>query len=255
MNKLIITSLFTIFSLGIWAQTPLTEAVDFTSKDVHGQTHSLFDILDNQNKYVLIDFFSVTCGPCQTLAPKLDSVYIHFGSNQLELYVLAIDQFFNNDMVRGFEEEYNTHYPAISGVEGGGSLIYESYQIPYYPSLILIAPDHTIVEQAIPIPNTAQELIDLLEESYGLQSVSVSELSNEKAFHVYPNPAQNYFQLQVPQSKQLKSLSVYSITGAEVLRLNSFSDSQNPTSILKIFKKACIWYLWNMMMAAAFPIV
>ena len=41
------------------AQTPLTIAVDFTVTDVEGNTFSLFDILDNDNQYVLIDFFFV----------------------------------------------------------------------------------------------------------------------------------------------------------------------------------------------------
>jgi len=42
------------------AQTPLTEAVDFAVKDIHGVQHHLFDILDNDEKYVLMDFFSPT---------------------------------------------------------------------------------------------------------------------------------------------------------------------------------------------------
>lgn len=41
------------------AQTPLTEAVDFTVKDINGELHHLYDILDNQGQYVFIDFFSV----------------------------------------------------------------------------------------------------------------------------------------------------------------------------------------------------
>ena len=40
------------------SQTPLTQAIDFSSKDVDGVTHHLFDLLDNQNQYVLIDFFN-----------------------------------------------------------------------------------------------------------------------------------------------------------------------------------------------------
>lgn len=227
MKKLFSLSLFSLFNLLIFAQTPLDEAVDFNSKDVHGVPHHLFDILDNQDKYVLIDFFSVTCGPCQTMAPKLDSVYAYFGSNEMDLYILAIDQFFNNEMVLGFEEEYGTNYPAISGIEGGGSGIYEDFQIPYYPSLILIAPDHSIVEQAIPVPNTAQELIDLLETTYGLQAVSVDEIGNETAFRLYPNPATNYFVLETPTDHSVENLIIYSITGKEVLRLNSFGSPRH----------------------------
>jgi len=227
MKKLLSINLLLFFSCVAFAQTPLEEAVDFSAKDIHGINHHLFDILDNQQQYVFIDFFSVTCGPCQTLAPKVDSVYSYFGNNELDLYVLAIDQTFDNEMVAGFEEEYNTHYPAISGTDGGGSAIYDDYEIPYYPSLILIAPDHSIVEQAIPVPNTAQELIDLLENTYGLQAVSISEVENDKSFKLYPNPASNYFALQAPKNMEVESLSVYSITGKELLRKQSFSDHQN----------------------------
>jgi len=227
MKKLLSTSLLLLFSWVAFAQTPLEEAVDFSAKDVHGTTHHLYDILDNQQQYVLIDFFSVTCGPCQELAPIIDSVYTYFGSNQLDLNVMAVDQFFNNEMVEGFEEEYNTHYPAISGIEGGGSDIYEAYQIPYYPSLILIAPDHSIVEQAIPVPNTTQELVDLLENTYGLQAVSVKNVDNDNSYNLYPNPATHYFVLQAPRDREVENLSIYSITGKKLLQMDSFNDSKN----------------------------
>ena len=55
---LLITAFFTLSIAK--AQTPLTEAVDFSAKDINGVTHHLFDLLDNQNKYVLIDFFNPT---------------------------------------------------------------------------------------------------------------------------------------------------------------------------------------------------
>ncbi|NPD46403.1 MULTISPECIES: hypothetical protein [unclassified Lentimicrobium] len=42
-----------------FAQTPLTEAVDFTATDTEGHTWNLFDLLD-EGKYVVIDFFFTT---------------------------------------------------------------------------------------------------------------------------------------------------------------------------------------------------
>lgn len=205
-----------LMSLWVQAQTPLTEAVDFTAKDVHGNNHHLFDILDNQNKYVLIDFFSVTCGPCQTMAPKMDTVYHLFGENQLELYMMAIDQTFDNAMVLAFEEEYNTHYPAISGTDGGGGNVYIDYQIPYYPSLILIASDHSIIEQEIPIPNAAQEIVDLL-VSYGINTIGIKENEEELNFKFLPNPVQETLNIEIPASQKIKKVSIFQITGQQVL--------------------------------------
>lgn len=56
MKKLFL--LFTIAMLaGVFlkAQTPLTEAVDFTATDVYGVDHTLFDYLDD-DKIVVIMF-------------------------------------------------------------------------------------------------------------------------------------------------------------------------------------------------------
>ena len=57
MKKLIfiLFSAFTIASVS--AQTTLDTAVNFTAKDVYGNTIELFDILD-EGQMVVIDFFS-----------------------------------------------------------------------------------------------------------------------------------------------------------------------------------------------------
>ncbi len=205
-----------IFNIGLTAQTPLTEAIDFTAKDVHGNMQHLYTILDDYEQYVLIDFFSVTCGPCQTIAPMMDSVYRYFGQNEHGLYVLAIDKTFNNDMVIEFEEEYGTHYPTISGLDGGGSFVYETFKIPYYPSIILIAPDHSIVEQAIPVPQSAMEIISLLETKYGLVSSNTSEMDHQEEFAVYPNPSTDYINIKTSNNSNIKNVKIYSITGHEI---------------------------------------
>ena len=55
-----ITLIFLLFvSINTFAQTSLTEAVDFTVTDVDGNEHNLFSYLDD-GKYVLIDFFYTT---------------------------------------------------------------------------------------------------------------------------------------------------------------------------------------------------
>ena len=44
---------------GIYSQTTLTTAVDFTVTDTDGNTHNLFTYL-NDGKYVCLDFFFTT---------------------------------------------------------------------------------------------------------------------------------------------------------------------------------------------------
>lgn len=56
-------------------------------------------------------------------------------------------------------------FSALSGIEGGGNGIVSTYGIYAFPTYILIAPDHSIVEQDIfPVPNT-QTFIDAFESN------------------------------------------------------------------------------------------
>jgi len=75
----------------------------------------------------------------------------------------------NNAECVAFDETYGLTYPTVSGTEGGGNAVNSTYGIPAYPTVILIAPDHSIVIQDLwPIPN-AQTIINAL-ENYPIQA-------------------------------------------------------------------------------------
>lgn len=152
-------SLFLLLIVGFFvfnsskAQCPLTVAVDFTAETIYGDTIHLFDILDN-GQYVVIDFFFTTCGPCQQTAPIVNQSYNDFGCNYGDVFFMSISTGDNNAACILFDETYGVEYPTISGVEGGGTQINNTYQIGAYPTVILIAPNYDIIEQDIwPIPN------------------------------------------------------------------------------------------------------
>lgn len=64
MKRLFIIIAILFATTGLHAQsTNLTEAVDFTATDCHGNEIHLFDILD-RGQAVFIDFFFLTCGQC-----------------------------------------------------------------------------------------------------------------------------------------------------------------------------------------------
>ena len=56
MKKLFTLFVALVLSIGVKAQCPLTQAVDFSTIDHHGNEINLFEILDG-GQYVLIDFF------------------------------------------------------------------------------------------------------------------------------------------------------------------------------------------------------
>lgn len=135
------------------AQTPLTVAVDFTVTTVEGEELNLFDILDG-GQHVIIDFFFTTCGPCQLAAPHINAAYINFGCNSGDVFFIAMDQGDTDAQCIAFDEQFGVEYPTVSGNEGGGNAVCTAYGITAYPTVILIAPNHNIIEQDIwPIAN------------------------------------------------------------------------------------------------------
>ena len=168
LSILLISVVFALSPKQLHAQCPLTEAVDFTVTDLEGNTINLFEILDG-GQYVVIDFFFTSCGPCQSAAPFINEAYEHFGCGDHDVKFIAMDTGDDNAACEWFDETFGVTYPTVSGIEGGGTAVCSAYGIPAYPTVILIAPDHSILEQDIwPIPNAGAVISPL--ESYGLQA-------------------------------------------------------------------------------------
>ncbi len=154
MKKIILVFVFLI-SMGVKAQTSLTTAVDFTATDIDGNTFHLFDKLDS-GKYVMLDFMFTNCGPCQVTAPKLHGAFLNYGANasNAQVYFVSINRDDNNSVMHTWESTYfnpTGPYPlGISGTQGsataGPQTFHNTYGINAFPTMILIAPNHQIVE-------------------------------------------------------------------------------------------------------------
>lgn len=169
MKKLFTLMLALAFGFGLKAQTTLTQAVDFTATDIHGNEIHLFDILDS-GQAVLIDFFYTTCGPCQNATPKVVQSYTSMGCNMYDVYYVEIDYGGYGDTQAtclNWVNNYGIEYPTIAGPDGGNTII-NQYGIGAFPTVILIMPNRQIVIQDLwPISN-AQTIITQL-EAQGLQ--------------------------------------------------------------------------------------
>jgi len=157
MKKLLL-ALLVLVGLQSQAQTNLTTALDFTVTDIHGDTHNLFNYLDN-GKHVIVDFFFTTCGPCIASVPTLNQAYTDYGCNTGEIIFLSIDNGDSDSEVMQYETDYSGLLPSASGNDGGGNAVISAYGIGAYPTVILIAPDRTILEQDIfPVSNITTAL-------------------------------------------------------------------------------------------------
>lgn len=223
MKKKFIFLLGLLWGINAFSQCPLTTAVDFTATDINGVQHNLFSYLNN-NKYVVIDFFYTTCVPCQQTAPKVQGAYEHFGCNSSNVIFLSIDKGDNNQQVQAFGQTYGIHCPKISGVEGGGTAINNTYGITAFPTVIMIAPNKNIIEQDIwPIADAAY-LIGVISDHGGIPMACSSNINenqsvdNINSIYLYPNPNLGHFTLKLNVSeKSIIKLSINDLSGKKVL--------------------------------------
>lgn len=147
MRNLIIL-LFLLFPGISWSQVATDTALDFTVKDIYGNQHHLYGYLD-AGSYVVIDFYTTNCGPCQTYASEVSASYDFFGCNGGNVVFLGINWGSDNQAVHDFDSIWGANYPSVSGLQGGGNNVVDAYQVQSYPSVILIAPDRTILNDHI----------------------------------------------------------------------------------------------------------
>lgn len=152
MRNLIIL-LFLLFADVTQSQVTVDTALDFTVKDLTGTQHHLYGYLDAGN-YVVIDFFTANCGPCQTYASEVSASYDYFGCNGGNVVFLGMNWGSDNQAVHEFDSIWGANYPSVSGLQGGGNNVVDAYQVQSYPSVILIAPDRTILNDHIWPPET-----------------------------------------------------------------------------------------------------
>ena len=186
MKQISILLFSIVFALLLNGQTPLTEAVNFHVKTIEGETIWLFPLLDD-DKIVVIDFFSTTCGPCQDYAPDYQEAYEEFGENQSNVFFMGINWGNDNNGVHEFDSIFGLTYPSVSGTQGGGDDVFEDYEVLSYPTVIVITPDHQIVEQYI-WPPTSENIISAVIAAGGMYVGVDDQLQTVEEVVVYPNP-------------------------------------------------------------------
>lgn len=176
-------------------QTTLDSAVNFSAKDIHGNTHVLYDILDNGNM-VVIDFFSTSCGPCATYAPMIQESFQHFGMNNGNVFFLGISWGDDNLGVHLFDSIHGITYPSVSGTQGSGNQINIAYNVLSYPSVVLIMPDRSIQEKQI-WPPTTSRIDSILIANGGITTRLISQSGSAQWHKLWPNPARDQVKISL----------------------------------------------------------
>jgi len=106
----------------------------------------------------------------------ISEAYELFGCNTANIFIISVNWGDSDAECIAFDQTYGIEFPCISGIEGGGTAINSTYGINAYPTYILIAPNHDIVEQDMwPIYNT-QTFVNYF-QSNGLQQAECMEAS------------------------------------------------------------------------------
>lgn len=187
MKKLYILLAFLLFGVGLRAQqTNLTEAVDFTVTDCHGQTYNLFEILD-RGQAVFIDFFFYSCGQCQVISPYITGSYTQMGCNLHDVFYIEISYIDSDAVCQQWANEYGVEFPTV-GRDGGGNEVFDLYGIQACPTLVLIMPDRSIPIQGLLdlYPFSAQDVVNAMQRN-GLQphDCTGTLTVNPQTMHIY----------------------------------------------------------------------
>lgn len=223
-NTGIIVLLLLAFN-AVKAQVAIDSAVDFTVKDLTGQQHHLYQYLD-EGKFVVIDFFTTNCGPCQTYASQVSASFDYFGCNTGNTVFIGMNWGSDNHAVHVFDSTWGAYYPSVSGLQGGGNNVVDNYQVQSYPTVILIGPDRNIINNHIWPPET--DTINQLVLSAGgvahacTVGISEPELSASEVFRVAILPG-NQLVFITPDTGNNQTIEVFTATGqfACAFNLNS----------------------------------
>lgn len=228
MKKLIILfALSAILFIPLKSQVTLTTAVDFTANDVNGNSIHLFGLLD-AGKYVALEFWATWWSTCPAVATTTNQAYEYFGCNTGDVIFIGINDDTNNAGVIAWDNTNGVDYTNISGTSGG-SAIHNSYSPTALPTLILIAPDKSIVEHDIwPISSSANIISPLL--GHGLTQTSCSSSApkpyssskkSEMNDFIYPNPTNGIINIK---ASGFDKADIYDVTGNLVSSIILTSD-------------------------------
>ncbi|WP_321342698.1 TlpA disulfide reductase family protein [uncultured Draconibacterium sp.] len=115
--------------------------VDFMAYDTAGVNYSLTEF---KGKYILLDFWSLACGPCSDAFPQ--TLELH-NNNKEVLTIVSINVFAEEDMWKEKSKEEGICWINLSDGKGVYAGAYSKYGILGLPTYLLINPEGIIVEK------------------------------------------------------------------------------------------------------------
>ena len=221
LKKYLPALFFCFFQIASNAQIGNT-APDFTATDTHGETHTLYDYLED-GKIVVLDFFFTTCGPCQFYSPQVNLAYEKYGCNTADVIFMALDWGDTDAEVLAYDAEYEIEYPSISGVDGGANAIINQYGVNSFPTFYVIDSTKKIIDQIDP---PTLQVFDFRFGIHGISpaecaTTSIAEFDRYNELKLFPNPVNsNDLTITLPDNLFEKAdLEVFSVYGKTIAKI------------------------------------
>ena len=130
-------------------------APNFTSKDIDGKQHSLYDF---RGKYVYIDFWASWCAPCIEKFPEMKKIYNSRDKSKFEILGVSVDVS-RDSWIKSIEKN-KLNWINISNTKGWDE-ISDSYGVKAVPQNFLVDPNGTIIKKNIEL-NDLKEILESL---------------------------------------------------------------------------------------------
>lgn len=203
---------------------------DFTVTDVEGTVHNLYDYTAS-GKYVVLDFFFDTCGPCQVTTPIFNEFHEKYGCNEGDIIMISMNNGSDSDAeVIAFEETFGgnfSHADAVS-TDGGAGDVDSNFGVAAYPTFVMIDPSNVILNEDIyPIANVGTFETEIpdganVNELACIVSVNDIDVRNSALNPLYPNPTSGDLTLSLDLlTSGLTNITVVNLIGEEVLVLGN----------------------------------
>jgi thiol-disulfide isomerase/thioredoxin len=207
------------------------QASDFILKDTQGTIFHLFDEL-SAGKTVVLDFFSVNCGPCASSVPVLETLWQNNVSTTNDLWVWGIEAYLaTNAQIDAFSMQNGGTYPCFTADENDS--IIQQYDIQYTPRFYVICPDKRR------IPSLLGDL-QLNIEQCRLLSENILPESPKEAVVFMSDKEQLYFSFTAHLNGLFEIVDIY---GRKVFTTSLNTTRVNPLAVQKsIMKKGIYFY-------------
>lgn len=197
---------------------------DFTGTDTDGNVINLYEILDG-GQAVLINFFLNDDPYSQAPMPYITEAYSLFGCNQNDVLFMEICPNAYDEACIIWADTYGVKYPTISR-GGGGNDIAQLIPVGFYPTVMIIRPDHTFAYRDLYPVTCTQDIVDAL-ESEGCEQHDCEDAVDEfgaNNFTVYPNPANEFVKIS---GDNINDVIIFNAVGQKIAEYEADNNELN----------------------------